>query len=155
MKIVEQRVSAGNRPIFDLDEFLSRPLFAHLATSSRHGPRESPVWFLWENGSLWIIGGDTFPKTLRDDPRCAIGIVDFDVATAKVHHVGFRGTATVLPYDVTIGKKILARYFGPHEERWDRRFHDVRTGQTDYPLIRFTPETVVIRDQSYSPCIEP
>jgi hypothetical protein len=45
MRIVEEKVSAGDRPLFDLGEFLSRPLFAHLAHSSDHGPRESPVWF--------------------------------------------------------------------------------------------------------------
>ena len=31
MRIVERKVSAGDREIFDLDEFLSRPLYAHLA----------------------------------------------------------------------------------------------------------------------------
>jgi len=42
MKIVESSVSAGGRPVFDLDEFLSRPLYAHLAHSSEHGAHESP-----------------------------------------------------------------------------------------------------------------
>jgi hypothetical protein len=28
-----------------LDDILSRPLFAHLATHSEHGPRDSPVCF--------------------------------------------------------------------------------------------------------------
>src|SRR5690348_16080293 len=31
MRIVEQTVSAGDRSVFDVHEFLSRPLFAHLA----------------------------------------------------------------------------------------------------------------------------
>ena len=44
MQIMERTVSAGNRDIFDLDEFLSRPLFAHLAHNTEQGPRESPVW---------------------------------------------------------------------------------------------------------------
>lgn len=49
----------------DLDEFLARPLVAHLATASPDGPRESPVWFLWEQGSIWLVGTtrDSFPKT--------------------------------------------------------------------------------------------
>ena len=67
-----------------LNEILARPLFAHLATASEHGPRESPVWFLWEEGALWIIGNyktDSFPKRIEQEPRCAIGVVDFDVAT--------------------------------------------------------------------------
>src|SRR5882672_7211922 len=61
MKIVERSVSAGGRPVFDLDEFLSRPLYAHLAHSSEHGPRESPVWFHWDGQAIWIIGGTSFP----------------------------------------------------------------------------------------------
>ena len=77
MRIVEKSVSAGGREVFDLDEFLSRPLYAHLATSSEHGPRESPVWFHWDGTYLWIIGGTTFPQNLKRDPRCAIGIVDW------------------------------------------------------------------------------
>src|SRR5262249_42710037 len=93
MKIVEKKVSAGEHEIFDLDEFLSRPLYAHLAHNSDEGPRESPVWFHWDGQALWIIGGTTFPENLKRDPRCAIGIVDWDPATGLSHHVGFRGKA--------------------------------------------------------------
>jgi hypothetical protein len=149
MKIVERRVSGGNRELFDLEEFLSRPLFAHLATTCENGPRESPVWFLWEDGSIWIIGGKTFPLNIQRDARCAIGIVDFDRATGLVHHVGFRGSAVVRAFDKEIGKKIFRRYVGPDENEWDPLFDDVRTGNPDLVLVRFQPETVVIRDQSY------
>src|SRR5687768_257035 len=57
----------------DVDDLLARPLFAHLATASEDGPRESPVWFLWESGAIWIIGSrrtDTFPSRLESDSRC-------------------------------------------------------------------------------------
>jgi hypothetical protein len=151
MNIVEQKVSAGDRPLFDLDEFLSRPLYAHLAHSSEHGPRESPVWFHWDGAALWIIGGTSFPENLKRDPRCAIGIVDWDPATGRSQHVGFRGRAEVLPYDGEMGRTIFRRYFGPDEDDWDRRFDDIRSGQVDAAMVRFTPETVVIRDQSYKP----
>ena len=57
MKIVEQSVSAGDRPLFELEEFLARPLYAHLAHNSEQGPRESPVWFHWDGQAIWIIGG--------------------------------------------------------------------------------------------------
>src|SRR5947209_3906483 len=106
MKIVAQTGSH-----FDLDEdaacsmmsdILSRPLFAHLATSSEAGAHESPVWFLWEDDALWIIGNyrtDSFPKRIEQDARCAIGIVDFDKSTGLVQHVGFRGRASLRPHD--------------------------------------------------------
>lgn len=154
MKIVRD---TGSR--FDLDEegahqlmkeILSRPLFAHLATHSEEGPRESPVWFLWEAGALWIIGNrltDSFPKRIDAEPRCAIGIVDYDESTGLVQHVGFRGRASLEPHDADRMKRLLSRYMG-EIERWDSRFTEI-LDDTDYIFIRFEPHTAVVRDQSY------
>jgi nitroimidazol reductase NimA-like FMN-containing flavoprotein (pyridoxamine 5'-phosphate oxidase superfamily) len=136
----------------DLDEFLSRPLFAHLATSSEEGPRESPVWFLWEDGALWILGSrrtDSFPARIEREPRCAIGIIDFDRITGVVQHVGFRGRGTVEKLDGQREKRLLARYLGPDEERWDARFRE-SVGDPDSIFVRIEPETAINRDVSYS-----
>lgn len=154
MKIVSQTGSH-----FDLDdeaalrlmrEILSRPLFAHLATDSAAGVRESPVWFLWEAEALWIIGNyrtDSFPKRIEAEPRCAIGIVDYDPATGLVQHVGFRGRARLEPHDPKRMIRLLTRYMGGMES-WDSRFVEI-LDDADYVFIRFEPETVVVRDQSY------
>jgi hypothetical protein len=51
----------------DLDEFLSRPLFGYCATASEAGFRVSPVWFLWEEEAIWIMGNrqtDSFPARI-------------------------------------------------------------------------------------------
>lgn len=151
MRIVEQKVSAEDRPIFDLDDFLSRPLYAHLAHSAKGEPRESPVWFHWDGQAVWIIGGTSFPANLKRDPRCAVGVVDFDPTTGRCQHVGMRGTAEVLPFDVATARTIFRRYMGPDEADWDRRFDDVFDGSAKLELVRFTPEAVVVRDQSYRP----
>ena len=135
-----------------LDQVLSRPLFAHLASASEHGPRESPVWFLWEEDSLWIIGNyrtDAFPKRIEREPRCAIGIVDFDIATGFVQHVGFRGRGRLKPHDESRMRRLLRRYLGEMEQQWDPRFVAV-LGDRDWILVRFEPETAVVRDQSYN-----
>jgi hypothetical protein len=151
MKIVEQKVSAGDREIFDLGEFLSRPLYAHLAHASDDGPRESPVWFQWDGRAFWIIGGSTFPANLKRDARCALGIVDWDGPSGRSHHVGIRGRAEVLPFDPAMARTIFRRYFGPDEQDWDHRFDDVFTGELGLEMVRLIPETVVMRDQSYQP----
>jgi hypothetical protein len=133
-----------------LDALLSRPLFAHLATASEQGPRESPVWFLWEEGALWIIGNyktDTFPKRVEREPRCAVGIVDFDAATGLVQHAGFRGRASLMPHDPARMERLLSRYMG-ERDAWDSRFVEILE-DADYIFIRFAPETAVVRDQSY------
>lgn len=60
------KIIRGKRS-FDLDSFLEKPLFAHLATTSEEGARDSPVWFLWQDNCLWIIGTpeDTFPSRIE------------------------------------------------------------------------------------------
>ena len=50
-----------------------------------------------------------------------------------------------------MARTIFRRYFGPDEADWDRRFDDVFDGSAGLELVRFTPETVVVRDQSYRP----
>jgi hypothetical protein len=149
MDIVERNVSAGNRDIFEFDEFMSRPLFAHLAHSSAHGPRNSPVWFHWDGQAIWIIGGTSFPENLKRDARCALSVVDWNPTTGLLHHVGLRGRAEVLPFDAKIARTIFRRYFGPKEECWDRRFDDVLGGEVVSTMVRLVPETVVMRDRSY------
>jgi hypothetical protein len=136
----------------DIDAFLARPLFAHLPTASEDGPRDSPVWFLWEEGSLWIIGSrpvDTFPMRIERDPRCAIGIVDFELASGRVQHVGLRGRATVEPFDAGRASRLLSRYLGERQSAWDGRFLRTLEGQDGELFVRFVPETVVARDVSY------
>ncbi len=138
----------------DLDEFLSRPLFAHLATDSDDGPRESPVWFLWEDGAVGMIGSwrdDSFPARVERDSRCAIGIVDFDPREGRVHHVGMRGHGSVERFDPGRVRRLLGRYLGESEDAWDRRFRaTIRDPDGESAvLIRFDPETVVARDVSY------
>jgi nitroimidazol reductase NimA-like FMN-containing flavoprotein (pyridoxamine 5'-phosphate oxidase superfamily) len=135
----------------ELDEFLARPLFAHLATASDDGPRESPVWFLWDDEAIWIIGSrrtDSFPARLEREPRCAIGIVDFDAEWGLVQHVGMRGHATTEPFDADRARRLLARYLGDKSESWDRRFRET-LGDPDNLFVRVVPETVVARDISY------
>lgn len=154
MEVVEKSVSAGTGAVFDLDEFLARPLYAHLAHDSENGPRESPVWFHWDGTAVWIIGGTSFPENLRRDPRCALGIVDWEPETGLSHHVGMRGTAEVLPFDRELARTIFRRYFGPDEDEWDPRFGCPTPDEQEdagLTMVRFTPATVVVRDQSYRP----
>ncbi len=155
MKIVGQTGSRfdleGEQSRVLLDDMLARPLFAHFATGSEMGPRESPVWFLWEDEAVWIIGNyktDTFPARLEREPRCALGIVDFNRATGLVQHVGFRGRARLVPHDRERLQRLLSRYLGPRLEDWDERFVKI-LGDADYVFVRFEPETAVVRDQSF------
>ena len=149
MQLVENTLGA------DVDAFLSRPLFGHLATHAPEGPRESPVWYLWENDAAWILGDsatDTFPARIEREPACALGVVDFDVSRGLVQHVGIRGRGSVEPFDRALAERLLAKYLGSEPGDWDRRFSDYLAEPTGTALlVRVDPETVVARDQSYAP----
>ncbi len=147
------RIIHGSRS-FDHEAFLQRPLFAHLATVADAGPRDSPVWFVFEDGAFWIIGdtaADTFPARIAAAPVCALGIVDFDRATGLVQHVAVRGTGAVVPFDADRARRIFCKYMGAESE-WDPRF---RPTVDDPPptavFVRVVTETMLVRDQSYRP----
>lgn len=142
-------------PEIDLNEVLDRRLIAHLSTSTEEGPRHSPVWFLWEDEQLWILANRdrrTFPDRIEREPVCAIGIVDFDPVTGRLHHVGFRGKASIEPLDPARAERLLGRYFQAPTDAWNReRFGDPREWGDEMVFVRFSPTTVVVRDQSYIP----
>jgi predicted pyridoxine 5'-phosphate oxidase superfamily flavin-nucleotide-binding protein len=141
----------------DVGVFLARPLFAHLATASPGGPRDSPVWYLWDDDdrTLWIDAdraSNSFTDRLAADPRCAVGVVDSEPSRGLIQHVGVRGEATVEPFDADRAERLYARYLGPDVDAWDPRFSAyVRDPPETAAFVRVEPETVVARDQSYRP----
>jgi nitroimidazol reductase NimA-like FMN-containing flavoprotein (pyridoxamine 5'-phosphate oxidase superfamily) len=148
MEVVEDTLDA------ELDAFLDRPLFAFLATVDDGDPRVSPLWFLWEDGSVWIVGDrrKTYPGRIERTAETALAVVDFDPATGRVQHVGMRGRAAVEPHDPARSERLLAKYLGPEPDEWDEPFFgDPYEWDDRMVTIRFDPKTVVARDQSYSP----
>ena len=107
---------------FDVDEFLQKPLLAHLATASGDGPRESPVWFLWEAGALWPNG--------------------------VLRHVGIRGVATIEPLDRPRLYRMLRRYLGEDQQAWNHSFRARVIDRLEL-MVRISPESLVARNQSY------
>lgn len=138
---------------FDLDEFLGRPLTAHVATS---GPTVRPTWFLWEDEAFWILSGRwaKLPDHLAADPMMALVVDICDVATGEVQQVIARGRAEVLPFDTERGYRKLSRYLGLDETTWDTRFlHYLRSDPADSGAlwVRMKPERLTSSDLSFAP----
>lgn len=137
-----------------LDTFLEQPLFCFLSTLSLDGfPRISPLWYLWEDERIWIIGDSekTYKKRIEHHPQTSIAVVDFDVFSGRVHHVGMRGNAEIVPFDGDRVYRLLRRYLGEDTDAWNSRFVDLDPER--WRFLRFEPETVVARDQSFSPSL--
>ena len=138
---------------FDPDVLLGRPLMANLATLSPAGPRNAPVWFVWEEDALWMLGsaGGGSVRRIEADPRCAVEIVEFDPAVGVLLHLGLRGRASVEPMDTARFRRLLARYLGPDEADWNPWFIEevARIDDPDGRMIRLAPESTFSNDISY------
>jgi len=144
MELVEDTLETG------LDAFLVRRLSRVLAQRSGEGLRLSPLWFLWEDGAIRNVaqsGDRSYPRRVREYPKTAVAVVDFDPGTGRVEHVGMRGEATLLPYGHSRADRLFEKYLG--DERRERPETFLGLDADDYRLVRVVPETVVARDQSY------
>lgn len=138
-----------------LPEFLERSLFCFLGQVSPGGePRISPLWYLWEDERIWCIAdtvGKSYARRVEQRPETAVAIADFDVTSGRVEHVGMRGRAQLVSLEGKRVNRLLQRYLGEGMDDWDPRFADLDSER--WSFIRFDPETVVARDQSFSPSL--
>lgn len=138
---------------FDPNELLDRPLMANLATISGDGaPRNAPVWFLWEDGAIWLLGSSTGSsvKRLAADPRCAVEIVHFVNEEGVLLHLGLRGSASIEPICPDRFKRVLRKYLGD-EARWNEWFIE-NIARIDDPggrMIRLVPDSIFTNNVSY------
>ena len=126
---------------------------AVLATAETDGaPRNAPVWFLWEDGALWMLGdaGGSSLRRLAQDPRCAVEIVDYDNRAGLLRHVGLRGRACVEAMDPARFRRLLTRYLGP-EGTWNPWFiaNVARIDDPDGRMIRLLPDSIFTNDVSH------
>jgi hypothetical protein len=64
-----------------------------------------------------------------------------------------RGEAELLPFDVLRGRRMLSRYLGAAEERWDSRFRQYlhgRSGGKQTIWLRLEPRRLRATDLSYA-----
>jgi hypothetical protein len=138
---------------FDPDDVLLRPLMANLATVSADGaPRNAPVWFLWEDGVMWMLGdeGASTVSRLSNDPRCAVEVVDFDDLRGILLHCGLRGAASIEPNDPALFRRLLRKYLGP-EDGWNGWFVD-NVAKIESPsgrMIKLVPDSIFTNNVSY------
>lgn len=126
---------------------------AVLSTLSPEGPRNAPVWFIWEEGALWMLGSVSSRSVLRleADARCAVEIVRFDNSGGVLLHLGLRGRASVEAADPARFRRLLARYLGADEAAWNPWFVE-SIAEVDDPSnrwIRLVPDSTFTNNVSY------
>lgn len=139
---------------FDPIAVLSKPLMATLSSLSEDGaPRTAPVWYIWEDEALWMLGGadGSTVRRLGRDPRCSVEITDFDREAGILLHVGLRGTADITPMDTDRFRRLLQLYLDGGEATWNPWFIDnvACIDDPDGRMIRLAPDSIFTNNVSY------
>lgn len=96
----------------ELDEFLSQPHIAVVATSSPSGvPHAVPIWYLWRDGKVLFHTGETSRKMkdLKKNDHISV-VVDSKVAPYKVAII--EGTAAASPGVSALAREMAIHYLG-------------------------------------------
>ena len=75
--------------------FADAALSAHLATAVDDRPHVAPVWYVYEDGVVWILTGGKKLANLRQNPRVALSVESYDAAGVD-WGVQLLGTARVV-----------------------------------------------------------
>jgi hypothetical protein len=97
-------------------------------------------------------GYNTFQLRVRDDPRVAVGIVDFDPRSGTLQHVGIRGVASLEPWNDDLAGRLHYRYYS-RLNGYDRPPAPTGAevvGRLPMSFVKVEPSQVVIRDQGYA-----
>ena len=135
---------------FEIGDVLCKPLMAHLSTVEKGVPRDSPVWFFWEDSCLWIFGtsGDSFVKRLLAEPQCAAGVVEYNLEKGILKHVGIRGTAVLSDCDKERLMRFVSKYLGNDKQNWNAWFVANVVDPLDV-MIKITPQSIVAKNVSF------
>jgi PPOX class probable F420-dependent enzyme len=130
-----------------LAAFLAAPRHAILATNSADGaPQVSPVWYMYEQGRLYISAGANTVKVrnLRRDPRLSVCI---DAGYPDSRYVILRGQAELVepphPLQEEIRWRIIRHYHATEAEA--RAYYDTVRNSASV-LIVLTPDKILSQD---------
>lgn len=112
-------VETGKMTETMMADLLSQPVLARMGTTSKSGrPHVIPVWFLWEDGSLWISSFRSTRKIrhLEANPYISV-LIDTAESGVDFEAVLFEGRAELIDQPAQfvqdITTRIYARYLGP------------------------------------------
>ena len=131
-----------------VEQFLEPPRHAIVGTNRRDGPPQlSPVWYLYEDGRLYIGVLVTSAKyrNLRRDPRISLCI---DGGHPDARAVMIYGSAELIeaesPWQDEMIWRIARRYHDSDEDA--RRYQETSRDWGRTVLIVVTPEKIISQD---------
>ncbi len=131
-----------------VEEFLEAPRHAIVGTNRRDGPPQlSPVWYLYEDGRVYIsvLIASAKYRNLRRDPRISLCVDGgHPDARAVMIHGGAELIEAESPWREEMIWRITRRYYESDEDA--RRFREDARDWGQTALIVVTPEKIISQD---------
>lgn len=131
-----------------VEEFLRAPRHAIVGTNRRDGPPQlSPVWYLYEEGRIYIgvLAATAKYHNLRRDPRISLCVDGGHPDTRAVMiHGGAELIEAESPWREQVIWRITRRYHDSDEET--RRYQETSRDRGRRVLIVMTPEKIISQD---------
>jgi len=68
------------------------------------------------------MNSDSFIQRIKIDSRVALSVVDFDLESGILRHVGIRGKATLEKVNPSRLKRFVGKYLGHNTKDWNQWF---------------------------------
>lgn len=99
---------------------------AHVATAVEDRPHVAPVFYYYEDETLYVVTDGKKRENARRNPRVAVGLYDrIGAHPEDVWQATVRGTATVIEDEwerlESAGDAIRRKYYGETSEAWPTR----------------------------------
>lgn len=130
----------------EVDAFLAEQRTCRVATVGTNGPHATPLWFVWQDGALWLTSLSRSQRwtDLQNDPRVAV-VVDAGEAYTELRGVELRGRVEVVGEVPRTGEP------APELDGPEQAFADRYTGGTivrdgRHAWLRLVPEKITSWD---------
>ena len=131
----------------EIEEFLADRLQAIFATNrAGRPPQLSPVWFIWEDGALYVSTSahSLKARSVALDNQVSVCV---DGGPGDYRYLAMSGEAEVFPHQSSLQQemrwRIIRKYYDSDEAA--RAYHDA-TADEESVLIVLRPSTMVYKD---------
>lgn len=130
----------------EVDAFLAEQRTCRVATVGSTGPHATPLWFVWQEGALWLTSLSRSQRwtDLQNDPRIAV-VVDAGEDYGELRGVEMRGRVEVVGEVPRTGEPV------PELDGPEQAFADKYSGGTvvrdgRHAWLRLAPEKITSWD---------
>jgi hypothetical protein len=130
----------------EVDAFLAEQRTCRVATVGSTGPHATPLWFVWQDGVLWLTSLSRSQRwtDLQNDPRIAV-VVDTGEDYGELRGVELRGRVEVVGEVPRTGEP-LPELNGPEQAFADKYSGGTVVRDGRHAWLRLVPEKITSWD---------